>query len=95
MDGACTFDCRQDPEPCTIIWDFGASNVAMRVLANSTVQWSGNSESHPLAITADPPVSVDVSPNLQSARFTQPGSYPFKCTKHSSMNGTITVIPAP
>jgi plastocyanin len=94
VENQCALDCQADATPCTVTWGFSANNVSMRVLAGSTVRWSGDAQSHPLAFT-DQAVDVTISVNLQTATFPEAGIYPFVCTNHASMNGAITVVAAP
>ena len=88
------------------IGDFNFTPASVSVRAGTTVKWTNNgSTSH--SVTADDgsfnsgnlggsmPDPYDPYTSTPGASFQQvfntPGSYPYHCTLHSNMTGTITV----
>jgi plastocyanin len=79
-----------------MIRNFAFSPATLTVRAGTTVTWT-NDDSPPHAIASDAgsPVTFSSSPLANGATFsftfTQAGSYPYHCSIHPSMKGTIIV----
>ncbi|HKP54868.1 MAG TPA: S8 family serine peptidase [Chloroflexia bacterium] len=75
------------------IVDFAFSPQNLTVSAGTTVRWTNNGEATHNSTSFK---AVWASPNLSTGQtfdytFNTPGSYPYGCTLHSGMEGTITV----
>ena len=69
--------------------------AADTVAANSTVTWTWSAGPHNVTFQ-DGPASDDQSTGTYQRTFSSPGTYPYRCTLHSSsftsgMTGTIVV----
>jgi plastocyanin len=74
---------------------FAFAPLSITVKAGTTVTWV-NQDTMPHTVTADDG-SFDSGSLAQGATFSQTftkaGTYPYHCTFHSSMHGTVTVTP--
>lgn len=78
------------------IVDFAFTPKIITITAGSTVRWT-NTGSFTHTSTSDTSVwdSGDIGPGGVFTRtFDTPGSYPYHCMHHPSMQGTIVVLPA-
>lgn len=93
---ACLSICTVQGQPsgnAVQIKDFSYEPSQLTVSAGTTVTWT-NYGSTPHTVTSDDGKfnSGNIAPGAQySYTFAQPGSYPYHCTIHPSMKGTITV----
>lgn len=76
-------------------FSFNPSSVSVK--AGTTVTWKNN-DSVPHTITSDPDGGVFKSQTLNSGdtfqfTFNTAGSFPYHCSIHTSMQGTVTVTP--
>jgi plastocyanin len=80
------------------IRNFAFSPATMTVKTGTTVTWTNeDGASHTVVSDAGAPVSF-TSPSLATGSsypvtFTQAGTYPYHCSIHPSMTGTVTVLP--
>jgi len=77
------------------VWIQGNSfnPASLTVPVNTTVKWTNkDAAAHTVTSTSGAFDSGNiVSGNVYTKQFTTAGTYPYKCTLHSNMNGTIIV----
>jgi plastocyanin len=77
------------------ILDTGYQPASVTIAVNDTVRWT-NRGGLTHTVTSDTPGQFDsgnMAPNAQFPHtFTTPGSYPYHCSLHSFMQGTVTVL---
>jgi plastocyanin len=94
-EGAC-IEKEEDPEPQTHRLDIQGAHQDLAINVGDTVTWT-NLDSAQHTVTSDPetPVSIGSASLNQdetfSFTFDTPGTYPYHCTIHPGMTGTITV----
>jgi plastocyanin len=75
------------------------SPATARIAAGGSVTWNISGARHNVAFTAAAPPGgsiPDTDPgNAVSRTFPDPGSYPYLCTRHSGMTGTVVVEETP
>lgn len=67
---------------------------ATTIAKGGTVTWTIGARRHNVTFFANPaaPAPVESATNVtQSRTFTQAGTYPYNCSLHAGMTGTITV----
>jgi plastocyanin len=67
---------------------------AVRIQKGGTVTWTIGARRHNVTFFANPnaPQNVESLTNVtQSRTFTQSGTYPYNCSLHAGMTGTVTV----
>lgn len=69
--------------------DFGPENVEVGV--GDTVGWHWNGHNDHNVVFDDGPASPIQDDGTWTQTFDEPGTYPYVCTLHSSMAGTVTV----
>ena len=85
-------------------WGFRSRNVSLSIIAGDTVTWAFDQD-HPTThdVVSGVRGSVDIGALFRSERqtqgefshaFTSAGAFPFFCSPHYAMSGTVTVSPA-
>lgn len=72
---------------------FTPANRTVSVGAPLIFRWASGSATHNVTFN-DGPASANQSGGTFERTFTLAGSYPYQCTLHSGMTGTITVQPS-
>lgn len=72
---------------------FTPANRTVSIGTPLTFRWASGSATHNVTFN-DGPASANQSSGTFERTFTLAGSYPYQCTLHSGMTGTITVQPA-
>ncbi len=76
--------------------NFAVDPPALTIDAGDTVEWRVISGRHSSTAKDDSWDSGELEQGLTfSQRFDVPGVYPYFCTPHDFMRGTITVLPGP
>ncbi len=74
------------------IFDFGFRPDPVTAAADLTVTWTNTgSATHTVTFDNGPDCGSLGSTETLSVLFPGPGSYPYRCTIHGSMRGTVTV----
>lgn len=91
---ACGSDSPTEPVPANEVrvQNNSFSPASRTVAAGTTVtfRWSASANTHNVTFN-DGPASADQSSGTFTRTFAAAGSFPYQCTIHSGMNGTITV----
>lgn len=91
---ACGGDSPTEPVPANEVrvQNNSFSPGTRTVTAGTTVtfRWSASANTHNVTFN-DGPASPDQSSGTFTRNFAAAGSFPYQCTIHSGMNGTITV----
>lgn len=71
--------------------DFEPPDARLTVGDTLTWQWQGDSDHNVVGDRFESPVQRD---GTFEHRFTEPGTYTYRCTLHGGMRGSVTVVPA-
>ena len=85
-----------DPEPGDAVvrlvgLDFDPATI--QVPAGTRVRWQWTDSVVHNVVSKDFASSRELDGGAHAVRFEQPGTFPYRCTLHAGMNGTVVVTP--
>jgi plastocyanin len=97
LAAACSSDGPTGPVPSGEVRvsnnQFTPANRTVTIGSTVTFRWAAGSATHNVTFN-DGPASPNQSGGTYLREFLLAGSYPYQCTLHAGMTGTITVQPA-